>query len=110
MIDFDAGHLGKVLEILLAHVPECEIRVFGSRVSGGARKYSDLDIALRAGDSMLDHERMRLLREAFEESDIPVRIDVIDLNAVSAAFREIVEKNSEILEKPLNPYRSPGIC
>ena len=40
-----------------------------------------------------------LLREAFEESDLPFRVDVIDYNAVSDEFRAIIDAKYEILQK-----------
>ena len=47
MIDLDLDHLSIVRHILENCVPECEVRVFGSRVKGGASRYLDLDLAIR---------------------------------------------------------------
>ena len=46
MIDLEPQHLQVVQHILSEHVPECEVRVFGSRANGTARRFSDLDLAL----------------------------------------------------------------
>jgi len=40
-----------------------------------------------------------LLREAFEKSDLPFRVDVVDYNAVSDSFRAIIENNCEVIQK-----------
>jgi type I restriction enzyme S subunit len=60
-------------------------------VTWTAKPFSDLDIALEAAaplapDVLID------LEEAFEASDLPWKVDVIDLNAVSPEFRLIVER------------------
>jgi hypothetical protein len=39
MIDLAAGPLAIVRRLLAAQVPECEVRAFGSRVTGGAKPY-----------------------------------------------------------------------
>ena len=44
--DLEPGHLETVRRILREHLPEAEVRAFGSRVAGGARQYSDLDLAV----------------------------------------------------------------
>ena len=85
-----------VRKILAEHVPDCEIRAFGSRVNNRAKSYSDLDLAV-VGDDKLDCDRLRLLKEAFEESDLPFRVDIIDWNDISPEFREHIEKQFETI-------------
>jgi uncharacterized protein len=96
MIDVVEHHLETVKRILAHYASDCEVLAFGSRVTGGARPYSDLDLAI-VGNGKLTRNEKVLLREAFEESDLPFRVDVVDYNAVSEAFREIIKKQSEIL-------------
>ena len=78
MIDLAPQHIATVRAILREYAPGCEVRAFGSRVTGGARRYSDLDLAI-IGDAPLGLMPLGLLQEAFEESDLPIRVDVIDL-------------------------------
>ena len=63
---------------------------FGSRVTGRARRFSDLDVALDAGRCLTLREEAALA-DAFDESDLPWRVDVVDLAACSPTFRSIVE-------------------
>ena len=49
MIDLAPSHLRTVRQLLADLAPECEVRVFGSRVAGNAKPYSDLDIVLIGG-------------------------------------------------------------
>ena len=44
-IDLNPNHLATVQRILAEHVPECEVRAFGSRAAWTAKDYSDLDLA-----------------------------------------------------------------
>ena len=46
MIDASPSQLDTVTRILAGHVPECEVRVFGSRATWTAKDYSDLDLAV----------------------------------------------------------------
>ena len=90
MIDLAESHLATIRSILREYAPDCEVRAFGSRVTGGARPYSDLDLAI-IGGAPLGIERLGLLKEAFEESDLPIRVDVIDWRDTSESFRALVE-------------------
>ncbi|HUU02211.1 MAG TPA: nucleotidyltransferase domain-containing protein [Myxococcota bacterium] len=98
MIDAIPRHLETIKRILREHVPECEVRVFGSRVTRKAKKYSDLDLAV-VGDGTLDSDTLRLLKEAFEESDLPFRVDVLDWHGISSSFRKVIEKKFEVIQK-----------
>ncbi len=98
MIDVPANHLETIKAILAAHVPGREVRAFGSRVTGTAKPASDLDLAVM-GEGRLDRRTKTLLREAFEESNLPFRVDVLDYNAISAEFRAIVDGKYEVVQK-----------
>jgi len=96
MIDLEAKHLAIVKKILKKHVPNCETRVFGSRITGKARKYSDLDLAVKA-NSPLTLMQLGDLKDAFSESDLPILVDVLDWSRVSPEFQKIIEENFEVL-------------
>ena len=92
MIDLSESHLATIRRIMREYAPDCEVRAFGSRVTGGARAYSDLDLAI-IGDAPLGLVSLGLIREAFEESDIPIRVDVIGWHDTSESFRKIIESD-----------------
>jgi len=81
---------------LAVHAPGVEVRAFGSRVNGNHKDYSDLDLAL-VGAAKLDIAVIGNLREAFEESDIPFRVDIIDWHAISKEFQKIILSKYEVL-------------
>ncbi|RNC69212.1 MAG: nucleotidyltransferase domain-containing protein [Desulfuromonadales bacterium] len=91
MIDLEEQYISQVREILARHVPACEVRMFGSRVRGTARKYSDIDLAI-VGDGPLPDRTVAGLKEAFSESDIPYRVDVVDWRTISPEFRKVIEQ------------------
>lgn len=97
MIDLAPEQLEIVRRLLAVQVPDCEVRAFGSRVTGNARPYSDLDLVL-LGPARLSIGRLAALREAFAESELAIRVDVIDWNAISKNFRNIIAAQFEILQ------------
>ena len=98
MINIPPFHLEIIKEILRKYVPNCEVRVFGSRIMHTVKNYSDLDITI-VGKNKLPKKNLYSLKEAFEESDLSFRVDVLDWNAISAEFREVINKRYEILQK-----------
>lgn len=66
---------------------EYKIFVFGSRATGKARKFSDYDIGVE-GKKPIAWETMALAKEAFEESDFPFKVDLVDFSFVSDKFRK----------------------
>ena len=98
MIDVNPNHLETIKRILAGHAPECEVRAFGSRVTWTAKDYSDLDLAVVA-PRQLEPDVRRRLKEAFEESDLPFRVDVIDWHAISKSFRKVIEKQYDVVQR-----------
>ena len=95
-IDISPGDLKTVQHILQEHVPELEVRAFGSRVSWTARETSDLDLALMTTEP-LDLLCVAEMREAFDESDLPFRVDLVDWASTSENFRKVIEKEYVVL-------------
>ena len=98
MIDLSPQHLQTVRAILDRHVPNCEVRAFGSRTNGSAKNYSDLDLAVVA-PTKLNPETLRQLKEAFEESDLPFRVDVLDWYGTSPEFQKVIERQYEVVQE-----------
>jgi len=92
MLDLKPHELETVRTILNRFVPEAEIIVFGSRVHGTAKSWSDLDLAIKA-KSALDWKLLEEIKEAFQESELPFRVDVLDWNDITDAFRRAIEVN-----------------
>jgi hypothetical protein len=72
-VDLLPAHRRLVLDILWAHLPQhTKTWVFGSRATGRARRYSDLDLAIDAGRRPTLDE-IAELAEAFSDSDLPYK-------------------------------------
>ena len=106
MIDLNPKHLETIQRILAEHVPKCEVRAFGSRVKWTAKDYSDLDIAV-VGSAPLSLRQLRQLIEAFEESDVPIRVDVADWQSLSDGFKQVIAAEYEVIQKAV-PVKGSG--
>ncbi len=74
-------------ETLGPYAVDCYL--FGSWAEGRPRQTSDIDVAIEA-HAPLPSGTLARLRERFEESRIPYRVEVVDLATASPAFREQV--------------------
>jgi predicted nucleotidyltransferase len=97
MIDLSADDLQIIKAILSKYVPNCKIMIFGSRVNGYAKPYSDIDIAIE-GSQEIVREIKTELQFAFEESDLPYRVDIVDWHGISNEFRKIILDKFEIIK------------
>lgn len=97
MLDLAPEHLAEVRRILQLHIPGRTVRAFGSRVQGTAKPFSDLDLAIM-GDVPLDFRQLAALKNAFIDSNLPFRVDVVDWATTSVAFRGIIEGTFEVVE------------
>ncbi|MEW5907625.1 MAG: nucleotidyltransferase domain-containing protein [Patescibacteria group bacterium] len=68
-----------------------KIFIFGSRAKGRARKFSDYDVGI-IGKKEVPSEKMILIEEEFENSDLPYSVEVIDFAMVSDDFKKIALK------------------
>lgn len=87
-----------VLRILNEIVPDREVRAFGSRVTGKAKPFSDLDLAI-VGDEPLPLKTRAQLEEAFSESELPWKVDVLDWNLAEVEFQKIIQESGENILK-----------
>jgi predicted nucleotidyltransferase len=100
MFDLPETDLAEVRTILARHLPVgCGVLAFGSRVNGRAKPYSDLDLAL-VYSGPLGMDRLGRVREAFVESSLSVRVDVVDWNSLPENFKKLIAARHEILIDP----------
>lgn len=64
---------------------------FGSRMSGNPKPYSDFDVAIDAGGPIPLNQLLQI-EEIFAESDLPFRVDIVDLHRVSPEFRSLIDQ------------------
>ncbi|MCX7099023.1 MAG: restriction endonuclease subunit S [Methylococcales bacterium] len=97
-IDLNAQDWNEVCHILKIHLPDYPVWAFGSRVKWTAKAYSDLDLAIITLQP-LSLSAMATIKEAFDESNLSIRVDIVDWAATSEEFRKIIERNKVILQK-----------
>jgi len=89
-MDLQPEHHRILCDILAAHLPGHEVRIFGSRATGTAKPHSDVDLVIM-GVEQLPITTMRILRDAFDDSDLPFQVDLVEWAGTSEEFRKIIE-------------------
>jgi predicted nucleotidyltransferase len=89
VLDLNEDDLHLVQSILHRFVPSKSVYVFGSRATGRTRYLSDLDLLLDC-ETPIDPSTLQALLEAFDESDLPIEVDVVDLTTIAGVFRKRV--------------------
>ena len=80
-----------VRAILLRHLPAgTRVYVFGSRASAMAKPLSDLDLSLE-GPAPLGLATLASLADAFDESPLPWKVDLVDRALASEAFGNLID-------------------
>ena len=81
-----SSHDKKILFALLAqYLPNTTIWAYGSRVAGYAQPWSDLDIVVFSNTAQ--KQQISFLKEAFEESNLSFRVDLLEWDALPDNFR-----------------------
>ena len=87
-----------VRAILARHLPHgTRVFVFGSRAGVSSKEFSDLDLSLEAS-SPLPLTTLARLAEAFDESPLPWKVDLVDRATVSEAFGGIIDAEKRPFE------------
>lgn len=86
-----------VLSLLKRYLPNTEVWAYGSRVQWKAKPYSDLDMVAFATEEQANN--VFELKEAFEESDLPFRVDLFIWDKVPERFHKNIKKEHIILQK-----------
>ena len=94
-IDLTADQRQTVLRLIQAYLPETEVWAYGSRVKRTARPSSDLDLVAFASPRL--RRQVANLREAFEESDLPFRVDVLVWDDVPESFQAEIQRERVVL-------------
>jgi predicted nucleotidyltransferase len=109
MINVSENELTIINGILSEYAPDCDVLAFRSRYYMKAKKYSDIDLAF-IGNKKLGIKRCFQLEDAFAESDLPYRVDVLDYNILSPEFRAIIDNGNEIIyRRNVPPTPSPKV-
>ena len=88
MTDRQRRYLEELKQIVLGRLGPGDGRVllFGSWARDDIRQASDIDLAVEPGKAF-DERRLMELEEALEESNVPYRVEVVNLKLADEGFR-----------------------
>jgi predicted nucleotidyltransferase len=81
-----------LLEIIKQHLPHGSVYAFGSRVTGKAKPFSDLDLAI-VSEAPIPALQLYFLEQAFAESTLPFKVDLVEWNNCSEEFKKIIQSH-----------------
>jgi uncharacterized protein len=95
-VAISAAEWRMVIEILRRFAAGREVWAYGSRARGErVKKHSDLDLAIDG--PTLSLAAIGAIREAFDESSLPFKVDVVDAASFDDAFRSRIEGDKVVL-------------
>ena len=97
VVDITAEQHETILSLLEWHLPGTTAWAYGSRAKRKSRPTSDLDLVVFASPDQ--GRRVSDLREAFEESNLPFRVDLFVWDEVPESFRKHIEAEHVALVK-----------
>jgi len=94
--DLTLEQLAEVKRLLRAYLDNTEVWVYGSRVKSTAKASSDLDLVAFA----LPEQAMSIfaLKERFEESSLPFRVDLFVWDELPKSFQKNIEQEHQIIQ------------
>ena len=92
MLQLEPSYIQIVKTILQKYIPEKHVLIFGSRVTNTFKPHSDIDLCVMS-EHPLPFEKLASLRDAFSESDLPIRVDIVEWASITPEFRSIIKMN-----------------
>ena len=89
--------------ILKACIPGFEVWAFGSRAKGTAKPYSDLDLVIIT-EQVLPIETLAELTDSLSNSDMTMKVDVLDWATISEPFQKIIQKDKIVIQTGKNRF------
>jgi predicted nucleotidyltransferase len=96
-IEIGAADWAIVQDVLRTHMAGWQVWAFGSRAHRNAKQFSDLDLAVLA-PTPLTLEQLARINDAFDSSDLTIKVDVVDWLAVSDSFKTVIDSGKVLLQ------------
>ncbi len=100
-IDITPEQRETILSLLAVHLPHTQAWAYGSRTRFTARPESDLDLVVFAKPEQA--RCVSSLREAFEESNLPFRVDLFVWDEVPENFRRAIKREHAVVDARSSP-------
>ena len=99
-------HRAEIETLLRKRLPDIEVWVYGSRVTGRSHDGSDLDLVLRApGLKKIPAAALADLADSIRESAIPFLVEAHDWARLPARFHREIERSHVVLLAPAGRIR-----
>lgn len=99
-LQISASQLAELQLLLQRHVPNAQVWAYGSRITDTAHEGSDLDLVLRQPNDLLqDVEGWAALKDAVQESSLPMLVDIHLWSRLPPAFHAEIEKAYVVLQR-----------
>ncbi len=86
-----------ILALLQKYLPDTTVWAYGSRVRGTARPHSDLDLVAFATPPQ--QGAIADLQEAFDESDLPFRVDLLVWHELPEQFHQTIAADYAVVQQ-----------
>ena len=96
LLDMTEEQFAEVMRLLAFHLPDVEVWAYGSRATFKAKPHSDLDLV--AFTTKDQRENIYALREAFDESILPFRVDLFVWDDIPEHFKGNILSERVILQ------------
>lgn len=94
-INVSQKHYQELITLLEKYMPNTCIWAYGSRIKGNAKTHSDLDLV--AFSKPEQQTALFNLKEAFEESNLPFRVDLFSWDEIPEDFQNNIKKNKVVI-------------
>ena len=100
-VELEHEQLNQVQTILKQWAPKAEVWAYGSRVNGQCHSASDLDLVIR-NQPFLENpcKNLSQIKQAFQDSHLPILVDVMDWAYLPEAYRLEIEKLYVVVQHP----------
>ncbi len=87
--------INEIIDVIVTYIHPSRVIMFGSRVDGKAREYSDFDIAVEGVE--MDLRKERLLKEALDRKMGIFTVDLINLDKADREFKKLISRNGKVI-------------
>jgi len=90
-------YLSELKDVLLKFLSNEDVKIvlFGSRARGDFVSTSDVDVGIIPGETF-DRRKLTLLNEYIDNLNIPFKVEIVDLSAVSEDFKQATLKEAVV--------------
>ena len=96
-IDLTVTQRQEIASLLKQYLPDTEVWAYGSRVQFTSKPHSDLDLIAFA--TPRQRAAVYDMKEAFEESNLPFRVDIFVWDEVPVQFHKNIERDRVVLQR-----------